>query len=119
MGFRPRPGAISHKPSRPSSAKRFRHSLTVWRFTESSFAIATSDDPAAAAAQAAGEATPPQPTLYLHGTTDGAMGIDVIGPVTDHLADGSELVVLEGVGHFLHLERPELVNDHIIRFLQA
>jgi pimeloyl-ACP methyl ester carboxylesterase len=78
-----------------------------------------SDDPAAAAAQAAGEATPPQPTLYLHGTTDGAMGIDVIGPVTDHLADGSELVVLEGVGHFLHLERPELVNDHIIRFLQA
>jgi len=76
-----------------------------------------SEDPAAATAQSAGEAPAPQPTLYLHGTTDGAMGIDVIGPVTEHLADGSELVTVEGAGHFLHLEQPDLVNDHIMRFL--
>lgn len=76
-----------------------------------------SDDPAAAAAQAAGETMAPQPTLYLHGTTDGTMGIEVIGPVTDHLATGSELVVVEGAGHFLHLEQPDLVNGHILRFL--
>jgi pimeloyl-ACP methyl ester carboxylesterase len=75
------------------------------------------DDPAAAAAQAAGEGIAPQPTLYLHGTDDGAMGIDVIGPVTDHLGPGSELVVVDGVGHFLHLEQPDVVNDHILRFL--
>jgi len=75
------------------------------------------DDPAAAAAQAAGESTAPQPTLYLHGTTDGTMGIEVIGPVTDHLAPGSEMVVIEGAGHFLHLEQPDLVNNHILRFL--
>ena len=75
------------------------------------------EDPAAAAAQAAGETTAPQPTLYLHGTTDGAMGIDVIGPVTDHLGQGSEVVVVEGAGHFLHLEQPDLVNGHILRFL--
>jgi len=75
------------------------------------------DDPAAAAAQAAGESPAPQPTLYLHGTADGAMGIDVIGPVTEHLGAGSELVVVEGAGHFLHLEQPALVNDHILRFL--
>jgi pimeloyl-ACP methyl ester carboxylesterase len=76
-----------------------------------------SDDPATAAAQAAGETVPPQPTLYLHGTNDGTMGIEVIGPVTDHLAPGSELVVVEGAGHFLHLEQPDLVNGHILRFL--
>jgi pimeloyl-ACP methyl ester carboxylesterase len=76
-----------------------------------------SEDPTAAAAQAAGETTAPQPTLYLHGGADGCMGRDIIGPVTDHLAPGSALVVVEGAGHFLHLEQPEVVNDHILRFL--
>ena len=75
------------------------------------------DDPQAAAAQAAGDVTSLQPTLYLHGADDGCMGLGVIGPVTDHLGPGSELVVVEGAGHFLHLERPEVVNDHILRFL--
>ena len=75
------------------------------------------DDPAAAAAAASAEAPPPQPTLYLHGAQDGCMGVDIIGPVTDHLAPGSGLVVVEGTGHFLHLEDPETVNGHILRFL--
>ena len=47
------------------------------------------------------------------------MGIEIIGPVTDFLAPGSEMVVVEGAGHFLHVERPDEVNDHIIRFLTA
>ncbi len=47
------------------------------------------------------------------------MGIDTIGPVTDFLAPGSEMVVVDGAGHFLHLERPDFVGDHIIRFLTA
>jgi pimeloyl-ACP methyl ester carboxylesterase len=76
-----------------------------------------SEEPAAAAAQTAGESVPPQPTLYLHGTTDGAIGVEVIGTVTDHVGPGSELVVVEGAGHFIHLEQPELVNGHILRFL--
>ena len=74
-------------------------------------------DPAAASAQAAGEGVAPQPTLYLHGADDGCMGVEIIGPVTDHLAPGSELVVIEGAGHFLHLEQPDAVNGHILRFL--
>ena len=77
------------------------------------------EDPAAASAQAAGETDAPQPTLYLHGAADGCMGLDIIGPVTDHLAPGSELVVIEGAGHFLHLERPDEVNDHVLRFLTS
>jgi pimeloyl-ACP methyl ester carboxylesterase len=75
------------------------------------------DDPAAAAAQAAGGTVAPQPTLYLHGADDGCMGIDTIGPVSEFLPPGSEVVVVEGAGHFLHVEQPDLVNDHIIGFL--
>ncbi len=61
----------------------------------------------------------PQPTLYLHGADDGCMGIDTIGPVTEFLAPGSEMVMIEGAGHFLHVEKPDEVNDHIIRFITA
>jgi pimeloyl-ACP methyl ester carboxylesterase len=77
------------------------------------------DDPRAASAQAAGGTVAPQPTLYLHGADDGCMGLDTIGPVIDFLAPGSEVVVIEDAGHFLHLERPELVNDRIIGFLTS
>jgi pimeloyl-ACP methyl ester carboxylesterase len=75
------------------------------------------DDEAAAAAQAASGTVAPQPTLYLHGADDGCMGLDIIGPVTDFLAPGSEVVIVEEGGHFLHVERPDVVNDHIIGFV--
>jgi pimeloyl-ACP methyl ester carboxylesterase len=77
------------------------------------------DDPAAAEAQAAGNSPSPQPTLYLHGADDGCMGVDVIGPVTDFLGAGSELVVVEGTGHFFHVERPDVVNDRILAFIDG
>lgn len=74
-------------------------------------------DPEAAAAQAAAGTVAPQPTLYLHGAGDGCMGLDIIGPVTDFLAPGSEMEVIEEAGHFLHLERPQVVNDRIVSFV--
>ena len=77
------------------------------------------DDPDAAAAQAAGATGAPQPALYLHGADDGCIGIETIGSVTDHLAPGSEMVTVDGAGHFLHLEHPDEVNDHIVRFVTA
>ncbi len=75
------------------------------------------DDPPTAAARAAAGTIAPQATLYLHGADDGCMGIETIGPVTEFLAPGSEMVIVEGTGHFLHVERPDEVNDHIVRFL--
>lgn len=74
-------------------------------------------DPESVAAQAAALTMAPQPTLYLHGADDGCMGVETIGPVNDFLAPGSETAVVEGAGHFLHLEQPDEVNDRIVRFV--
>ncbi len=78
---------------------------------------APSEVPEIVAAQAATAAIAPQPTLYLHGADDGCMGLDSIGPVVDFLAPGSTMVVVEDAGHFLQVEKPDEVNDHIIAFL--
>ena len=68
-------------------------------------------------AQAAAGAVPPQPFLYLHGTTDGTLGIEVVSDPLPFLAPGSRFEVLDGVGHFLHLEQPKLVGDLVLEFL--
>ncbi len=74
-------------------------------------------DPALAEEQAATLAPTPRPTLYLHGETDGTFGIEAIGDPLRFLAEGSVLVTVAGAGHFLHLEQPDLVRDHVLRFL--
>jgi pimeloyl-ACP methyl ester carboxylesterase len=61
----------------------------------------------------------PKPTLYLHGRDDGCMLLSSIGSPLDFLAEGSEMDVVDGTGHFLHLERPEAVNPRIVGFLTA
>jgi pimeloyl-ACP methyl ester carboxylesterase len=35
------------------------------------------------------------------------------------LSTGSEVVIVEAAGHFLHLEKPAEVNQRIIEFLAA
>ncbi|HSD23662.1 MAG TPA: alpha/beta hydrolase [Solirubrobacterales bacterium] len=57
---------------------------------------------------------PPQPTLYLHGADDGCIGVDLVRDAEAALSAGSRFSVVEGAGHFLHLERPELVNQEVL-----
>ncbi|SRR5579875_87416 len=71
------------------------------------------------AAQAATLSAPPQPTLYLHGAQDGCMGVELAHDVLAHLPPGSASQVVDGAGHFLHLEQPDAVNDAIVRFVGA
>ena len=70
-------------------------------------------------AQAATSHVPPQPTLYLHGRDDGAIGVEVAEAAAVMTADDEHVTieVLDGCGHFLHLERPDAVNERVLAFL--
>lgn len=60
----------------------------------------------------------PIPTLYLHGADDGCMGAELVGGAMAALpSPGSRTEILDGVGHFLHLESPDRVNALIDDFL--
>jgi pimeloyl-ACP methyl ester carboxylesterase len=56
----------------------------------------------------------PQPTLYLHGARDGCIGVDLVRGAERLLAPSSRMLVIDEAGHFLHLEEPGQVNDHIL-----
>lgn len=64
-----------------------------------------------------GDKSPPQPTLYLHGTDDGAFGVEGVSGTEQNLSAESRVDIIEGVGHFLHLEKPEEINKLILDWL--
>jgi pimeloyl-ACP methyl ester carboxylesterase len=59
----------------------------------------------------------PQPTLYLHGAGDGCIGAELARGAEHLLAPSSQMAVIDDAGHFLHLERPREVNDHILTWI--
>ena len=78
---------------------------------------ATPEAPELAAEQAATMAVTPQPTLYLHGAEDGCLGVGLVTGAESFLGPGSEVAIVDGTGHFLHVEKPEEVNERIVGFL--
>jgi len=61
----------------------------------------------------------PVPTLYLHGRADGCIGAELVVDVEQYLpGEGSAVEVIDGVGHFLHLEQPGPITSRIVGFLQ-
>jgi pimeloyl-ACP methyl ester carboxylesterase len=79
---------------------------------------ASKQAPELAAEQAAGFAPVPQPTLYLHGDRDGALGAELVSEqVLAFLGPESKMVMLEGAGHFSHLEQPAEVEALVLDFL--
>jgi pimeloyl-ACP methyl ester carboxylesterase len=59
----------------------------------------------------------PHPHLYLHGRTDGCVDAALVPKIDAILPAGSRTRVIEGAGHFLHLEAPDAVNAEITGFL--
>jgi pimeloyl-ACP methyl ester carboxylesterase len=59
------------------------------------------------------------PLLYVHGADDGCIGLDSVELVRPNFPSSAEVVVLEGVGHFIHLERPEEFNHLVLDFVTA
>jgi pimeloyl-ACP methyl ester carboxylesterase len=74
-------------------------------------------DPALADLQTAAGQCPPQPVLYLHGTTDGCIGPEVAEHANDALPERVRVHEVDFAGHFLHLEQPEEVNRLVIEFV--
>jgi pimeloyl-ACP methyl ester carboxylesterase len=58
-----------------------------------------------------------QPTLYLHGSADGCIGVELVRGAERHLGPGSRMAVAEGAGHLLHLERPEEASGHVLAWV--
>lgn len=75
--------------------------------------------PELAEVQGAGSGLPPQPLLYLHGADDGCIAVEIGRAAEPLLTAPSETAIIEGAGHFLHLERPEEVNGRIVDFVKA
>lgn len=67
----------------------------------------------------AGVDGPPQPTLYLHGRTDGCISAELADGLEEELTPGSKVVVFDSIGHFMQLEDPALVNRTITEFLRG
>jgi pimeloyl-ACP methyl ester carboxylesterase len=77
-------------------------------------------DPDAADEAVATLSSSPIPTLYLHGARDGAIGAELLGDVAAHLpAPGSAFELVDGVGHFLHLEQPEALWARVSGWLDG
>src|SRR5262245_23951140 len=72
----------------------------------------------AAEEEAAGRQAP-QPTLYLHGADDGCISAELARGAERLLAPSSRMVVIENAGHFLHVERPGEVNEHILAWISG
>ena len=61
----------------------------------------------------------PQPTLYLHGSADGCIGVNLVRDAERHLGPDSALKVIQDAGHFPHLEQPAEVNQHILAWITS
>jgi pimeloyl-ACP methyl ester carboxylesterase len=61
----------------------------------------------------------PQPTLYLHGSNDGCIAAHLARRAESLLAASSRMIVIGGAGHFLHLEKPGEVNNHILAWVTS
>lgn len=76
-------------------------------------------DPAMAEYAARTEAPADKPLLVLGGAEDGCIDARFFADAHEALAPGSEVAVLPGVGHFLHLEQPETVAKRVLEWLST
>ena len=77
-------------------------------------------DPALSALQDRVSTSPtPVATLAMHGTKDRPGRLEAFEAMDDLFSQGLEKVILPGTGHFLHLERPQEVNQRVLAFFNA
>jgi pimeloyl-ACP methyl ester carboxylesterase len=58
------------------------------------------------------------PALYLHGADDGCIASELAGGMDAFFPAGLHTETVPGAGHFLHQERPDVVNRLVLEFLR-
>ncbi len=56
------------------------------------------------------------PALYVHGERDGCVGVELTEGLEGAYTRGVEVLRIPDAGHFVHQERPEVVNEALLRF---
>jgi pimeloyl-ACP methyl ester carboxylesterase len=75
-------------------------------------------DPALADLQGRmGSEVPTQPLLYLHGANDGCIGREVAEFAAGIAPSNVDVRIVDGAGHFLQLEQPSIVADHVLEWI--
>lgn len=98
--------ALPDRPRRSAAIGYYRAAARPWRLP------ATYAGPADAWL-----GDPRVPVLYLQGADDGALDVRWAQRVDHHLPEGSRTAVIERAGHFLQLERPDVVANRVLDFL--
>ena len=57
------------------------------------------------------------PALYIHGEEDGCVGVGLADGMEQHFTAGISIHRIPGAGHFVHLEKPNVVNPILVDFL--
>lgn len=57
------------------------------------------------------------PALYFHGARDGCIGVELCDGMEAFFPAGLEKVIVPDAGHFVHQERPDVVNAALLQFL--
>lgn len=75
-------------------------------------------DPALAEIQDRISASPVlAPTLFFHGARDGCIGTELLDGMDQLFPNGLEQVIVPDAGHFVHQERPDVINPKLLEFL--
>jgi pimeloyl-ACP methyl ester carboxylesterase len=62
---------------------------------------------------------PTEPLLYLHGADDGCLQKEYAEHAAGALPDAARVELVPGAGHFLQVERPDVVNALVADFLDG
>jgi pimeloyl-ACP methyl ester carboxylesterase len=55
----------------------------------------------------------------IHGLDDGCIGAELLEGMSALFPKGLKIERVAGAGHFVHQEKPELVNEVVVRFLRS
>ena len=71
--------------------------------------------------QMAAMASPPinVPAMMIHGRDDGCIGAETLDGMEKLFPKGLKIEIVAGAGHFVHQERPEIVNEMVMKFLKG